>query len=312
MSKIKPEQKKQLIAIIFFAASIISIYAIYQYLIGFRRVLEYIKQIGSNIYVEEFLSRKRVYATFISPNIFASYIVMMLFWGMGFLFSGYQKRIIYWICISIMGISLLLTKSLGGILAFVITLLLFLLFIIFNLLPNRGFKKLTLRKVSLGITLILFIFIFISGLFIWERLPQFFNLKDPHNSIVQRFYYWKASLNMIKDFPVMGVGWRKFGLLYECYKPSLANISHYSHNVFLQVMAETGLLGLLSFLGIIVVFLKRGLRQIRSNNEQQSLKICLFCAGCSFLFHNLVDLSFYFGQASFFWWIILGLFSQDA
>jgi O-antigen ligase len=114
---------------------------------------------------------------------------------------------------------------------------------------------------------------------------------------------------MARDCPLTGIGWRKFGLLYEFYKPLPANISHYSHNVFLQITAEMGLLGLLSLLWVVFVFLKTGLRVIKDNNEEQALKICLFCAGCAFLFHNLIDLSFYFGQVSFFWWVILGLFA---
>ena len=309
VSKIKPEQKKELISIIFLAAVIISTYALYQYFIGFGHLSEYIKRTCSNISMPDFLEGKRVFATFISPNIFAGYLVMMLFLGMGFLTSFYPRRTICWISIPIIAISLLLTKSLGGILSFIITFLLFIFYLIFYLLPNFGFKKNTLRIASLSITLGLFIFIFLSSFFIWHRLPNLFNPSNPNNSIVQRFYYWKASLNMIKDSPLTGVGWRKFGALYEFYKPPLANISHYSHNVFLQIMAEAGLLGLLVFLWIIFLFFQRGISVIKSNDEQQGLRIGLFCAGCAFLFHSLIDLSFYFDQASFFWWIILGFFA---
>ena len=110
--------------------------------------------------------------------------------------------------------------------------------------------------------------------------------------------------------PLVGIGWRKFGLLYRFYKPSAANISHYSHNVFLQIMAETGVLGLLSFLGIVFMFLKTGLSRIRVRSWRQGLSIGLFCAGCFFLIHNLDDLSFYFGQVSLFWWAILGLLQK--
>ena len=58
-----------------------------------------------------------------------------------------------------------------------------------------------------------------------------------------------------------------------------------------------------------IIFLRKGSRDIKKNSEGQGLKIGLFCGGCAFLLHNLVDLSFYFSQVSFFWWIILGLFA---
>jgi len=312
ISRIKPEQRKQLIATIFFAASIISIYAIYQYFIGFRHTLDYIRQRCPNSYIEEFLSRKRAFATFTSPNIFVSYILMMVFLGMGFLTSIHRKeKTIYWICIFIMAVSLLLTKSLGGILFFLITSILFILGSIFYLSPNlKTNKKINLKRTSLIIASLLFAFMLMAIFLLRQRIPQFINIKEPNNSIIQRFYYWKTSLKMIKDHPLTGIGWRKFGLLYEFYKPLSANISHYSHNVFLQIAAETGLLGLFSFLWLIFMFLKTGLRVIKDNKQEQALKIGLFIAACAFLLHNLIDLSFYFGQASFFWWIILGLFSN--
>jgi ABC-type polysaccharide/polyol phosphate export permease len=67
-----------------------------------------------------------------------------------------------------------------------------------------------------------------------------------------------------------------------------------------------------NLLGIVFAFLKTGLRAIKGSNEERALKIGLFFAGCAFLFHNLIDVSFYFGQVSFFWWIILGLFANPS
>lgn len=115
---------------------------------------------------------------------------------------------------------------------------------------------------------------------------------------------------MLKDLPLTGIGWRRFMFFYEYYKPSQANISHYSHNVLLQTLVETGPVGLLAFLLVVVTFLVNGLTVIRKESENRALKIGLFYGGCAFLVHNLVDLSFYFGQASYFWWMIAGLFSN--
>ena len=311
VSKIRPEQQKQLINTIFFAASIIGIYAIYQYFFGLGHTLEYIKQTRPNIYAEEFLNRRRVFATFVSPNIFVSYNLMMLFLGMGLSISIRQReKITYWICTALMTTSLILSKSLGGILVFVVTFIIFTFFIFFYLLPKLEFKRITLKRIASISAVFLFAFIIISGIFVRQRLAIFFNINDPNNSIIQRFYYWKASLNMVKDSWLTGIGWRKFGLLYRFYKLPSANVSHYSHNIFLQILAETGIFGFLIFAWIIFLFLKAGFGIVKEKADEQGLKIGLFCAGCAFLLHNLVDLSFYFGQASFFWWIILGLFSN--
>jgi putative inorganic carbon (HCO3(-)) transporter len=320
VSKIKPEQKRQLVYIIFLSAAIMSIYAIYQYFISYRHILAQIKQIGAlgtTKHIPDFLLRRRVFVTFFSPNIFASYMAVMLFLGMGFFITTYnQKRRtiinLAFIPLFTMAVSLLLAKSLGALLALFVTLILFIFCLIFYLPEDSNFKRLILKRYNSNITFVLSVLIFIFILFItWPRLIQLFNFNYPHNSIVQRFNYWITSLKIIQDFPLTGVGWRKLGFFYKLYKPLLANASNYSHNVFLQIMAETGILGLLSFIWIVAIFLKAGLRAIKIKDEQQGLKIGLFCAGCCFLLHNLIEVSFYFGQVSLFWWIILGLFNSE-
>ena len=313
VSKTNQKQKKQLIITIITAATIISIYAIYQYLFGFRDALEYLAQRAPNPYAKVVIAGRRVLATFISPNIFAGYEIMMLFIGMGLLVNAVQrKRMPFWpvISISVMIAALLLTKSLGGILIFFITLFLFLFLLTYYLKLKRYNKRMAFL-VNLIIVISLIIFIPTSGFFLRHRLSQFLDFNDPQNSIVQRLHFLKTSLNILKDYPFLGIGWRNLGLLYEDYKVAQANISHFSHNCFLQIAVETGPLGLVGFVWIVYIFLRDGLRNLKKADfQQQALQAGLFCAGCAFLLHNLIDLTFYFNQVSFFWWIILGLLNK--
>lgn len=308
VSTIEPKQQGEVIRAMFFAACIIGIYAIYQYFFGLRHTLDYIKQACPNSYAQELLSKRRVFATFISPNIFVSYILMMFFSGLGFALSRRAKKEAHWPCVFVMASALVLAQSLGGILTFLAASVLFLVLGIFYLGPGQRLKKINFKKAGLAVILLLSVLFAVALVFTVRRLTQFCNMNDPNNSIIQRLYYWQASLNMIKQHPLVGIGWRKFGLLYDCYKLQGANTSRYAHNAFLQIAAETGILGLLSFLGIIFAFCRSGLEAIKKNGAERPLKIGLFCGGCAFLIHNLVDLSFYFGQVSFFWWVILGLF----
>lgn len=75
-------------------------------------------------------------------------------------------------------------------------------------------------------------------------------------------------------------------------------------------MAETGLLGGGIFLLLVMGFFKKGIRVVQENSVLRQLLIGLYCAGLFFVIHNLFDLSFYFAQASFFWWILLGVFAN--
>jgi len=306
-SKIKPLRQRQLLLGVFLAASIICIYAIYQYFIGLRHTLKYLNPAQQSGPIGKFLNSKRVFATFISPNIFSSYIVMMLFVSIGLLRSSKgTEKLIYCMGIAVMALSLLYTKSFGGLLAFAIAFLLFMP----HLFPSFALTRAKITWFSFIVIFVTCFFILICKFFFWDRLSQLLDLHNPNNSIVQRLYYWKASIDMIKDAPFTGIGWRRFGALYGFYKPFLANISHYSHNVFLQILVETGPLGLAVFLSIVITFLINGLIVMKKNTERRFLKIGLFYAGCAFLIQNFIDLSFYFGQAAFFWWMIAGLFSN--
>lgn len=305
VSKLSLEQRKQLIFVMFTAAGIIGIYALYQHFFGFSHIVEYLKYIPKNQFAEKVLREGRIYASFISPNIFASYLIMMLFIGIGLCVSA-PKKLVYWISLLIIAIALPLTKSLGAIIAFIFSFIVFISYITKGLV----FKKRLSRKNTAAVIIALSIFFAFGGFFIGQRLPRFFDFELADNSIIQRLYYWQASLNMAKEHLLTGAGWRKFELLYEFYKPQYANISRYSHNLLLQITVETGLIGILSFLLIIIIFLHNANKAIKYTDREKAVNIGLFCASLAFLFHNFFDISFYFSQASFFWWIILGLFNE--
>jgi putative inorganic carbon (hco3(-)) transporter len=304
---ISPSEQKQLLGAIITAAIVMCLYAIYQYFIGLQRIAEYISRGNHGQYIGYVLYKKRVFATFVSPNVCASYFIMMLFISIGLARDNQGlRKFMYWMGVAVIALSLLYTKSLGAI---VTVGVIFLLVVRYFSVPLNLRRSETSRGKCVRVILLIAV-VLTLGMFLSERLLQLFDVHRNSNSVIQRFYYWSASVNMIKEFPLTGIGWRKFGALYEFYKPCAANISHYSHNVFLQIAAETGLLGLISFLLIVTMFMRNGLSVIRNHSNGRLLKAGLFCAGCAFLVHNMADASFYFGQVAFFWWILAGLFSN--
>ncbi len=75
-----------------------------------------------------------------------------------------------------------------------------------------------------------------------------------------RVNLWKKSLSLAKEYPVLGVGagnWRIEILRYdlEVYTEGGKTMPDRSHNDFLQVFAENGAIGLLSFLSIFIFLL---------------------------------------------------------
>ena len=125
----------------------------------------------------------------------------------------------------------------------------------------------------------------------------------PLFSIEQRKSYWKETLSTIKTHPIKGTGMGKF------YLPTSNTL--YTHNSYLQMWAETGILSILNFLGLILVFIKKSLLIINVKKENYYL-LGISISGMSFLLHNIIDFSLFIPQVSFLWWIILGIIAANS
>jgi len=82
-------------------------------------------------------------------------------------------------------------------------------------------------------------------------------------SISERSLYWKQAYLMFKTHPVFGVGFGRFGKSLspeaktELTKGTLLNIAMaHAHNSYLQILAETGIVGLALFIAFFIFFLK--------------------------------------------------------
>ena len=131
------------------------------------------------------------------------------------------------------------------------------------------------------------------GLVFYLRIIQSGPQFRPEFSTLMRLSYWKDTWKIIAEHPFKGVGLGNFNLVE----------SRYAHNSFLQIWAETGILGLLSFLWFIAISIKTGLKNKKSSPENAAI----IAAALVFLIHNLVDFTFFLPETVFSWWVILGL-----
>ena len=75
---------------------------------------------------------------------------------------------------------------------------------------------------------------------------------------VTRAWMAQAAMNMFKSNPVIGIGPGNYGFLYNDYRPKNSPIKDFierTHNIYLQVLAENGLPGLIIFLGFLSVLI---------------------------------------------------------
>lgn len=82
-------------------------------------------------------------------------------------------------------------------------------------------------------------------------------------SAMGRLYAWEAAFKMALDNPLTGVGLNNFYANYFFYSPHWDGLNHAVHSTWFGVLAETGFLGLLVFIGIIVSLMKTSRQSLK-------------------------------------------------
>ncbi|KPK98795.1 MAG: hypothetical protein AMJ95_02310 [Omnitrophica WOR_2 bacterium SM23_72] len=269
-----PEEKEKVILWMVVSSLFVSVLAFYQYAFGFKHLLDYVsKNKISDPFILEYIERKRAFLPFVTPNVLGGYLAMVLplTWKK-------KRRILF---IAPLAIALLLTKSLSALLSIFIGMLIY-----FYFEGGLGKKKIIFLS-SFGIIILLVLM---------ARIATQKEHLHPVFSTVMRLNYWHDTLKIIKAFPWTGVGLGNFDLTY----------SRYAHNSYLQIWAEMGILGILSFLWLIIYVFKSALTNL-SNPDERNSTIGLMTAGFVFLAHNFLDFTFFLPEVSTLWWLILGL-----
>ncbi|MFC7394675.1 O-antigen ligase family protein [Scopulibacillus cellulosilyticus] len=132
-------------------------------------------------------------------------------------------------------------------------------------------------------------------------------------AVVSRTILWKTGWMMFKENPVLGVGEGNYLVRYPGYvkkypKLDLGYQAYSVHNSYLKILAETGILGLLSFLSIFVVYYLFIIRQyFLSNRYIKPLIIAIFAGSATYFMQNLTNNLYFIPQVNVVFWIVSGL-----
>ncbi len=120
---------------------------------------------------------------------------------------------------------------------------------------------------------------------------------------IDRWAMWQAAIGMIRDRPVLGHGVNTFMSNYLTYWVAGERTPRYAHNCYLQVGAETGVVGLVLFMALLVAITVRIIQQIQATRTDGSVIFAGLLGGLvAFLAQAAIDTNFYaLRQAAMFW-----------
>lgn len=280
------------IAILVFviAGTLVALYGIYEYVtINFFGTKYVDKELFSDI-------KTRVESTFGNPNVLGEYLlfVIPISVSMFFGYKGWLKKLIFGITTLIMTICLAITYSRGCYLGLLLAAGIFVLLLNFR-----------------------FIILFLAGLVaipfvlpesIIRRFASIGNMTD--SSTTYRISIWKGSIDMIKDYwyKPIGQGAEAFNSIYPLYAYSGVGAEH-SHNLFLQLVIELGILGLVMFLGIIFKFYQYLLSGIKNCKDKMcNLYLIGFVSAMSgYIVQGIFDNTWYNLRTVLIFWIFIAL-----
>lgn len=227
-----------------------------------------------------------VKASFSHHNDFATFLIVMLFINMGILDSLKKtwQKIVAMAIIPVIIINIVYTYSRGAWLALLVVLI-FLIFFI----PEKKTK----------VILISLITAFLICLFVTPILRERFMFILQKGGDSGRYWRWQAAISIFKDSPLIGCG---LGLFMDIFYKYTKAGYHYAHNCYLQMLAETGLIGFMSFMWMMGCIFFTSLKVFKQELDKMSLGI--FAGLTAFLIYAFFDTQFYSLKLSILFWLI--------
>lgn len=211
---------------------------------------------------------KRVWSTFGSPNHLATYLILTLPLALWRLLQARSVPLRIGIALLMIGmiLSLVFTQSRGGWVGFVAACILLALLTGWKVMRHPQTDR---RRAFLMVGMVMLLVGIGAGI-LW-MVPQF---QDRIKTLVDsdfnraRVLIWQSAFNMFKAQPLWGHGYGTFVVKVPLFKPPELDQYHpfsrhllsHAHNEFLETAAETGIIGLLLQLSVLMLLYGSAIR----------------------------------------------------
>lgn len=306
----KTERRIKMLLVPIFAVSLFeAAYGIYQYVA--------ISDVATGPGIES------ARGTFVNRNHFAGLLEMSIPLALGYVLSmsnwhgneqrtffkdlissdNLQKSILLLFLLGIMILALILSKSRMGIFSALSSLIFFYL----------AYSSFTRNKLQISWMIIFVLAVAVLyGLLIgiYPVFERFLLIKSGEPG---RILVWIDMMSIIKDFTLFGTGLGTFSYVYPLYKKSVEQpiVYVYAHNDYLQLMVETGILGFLSIMTALSLYIFSSFKDlIRLKQKIDYFRFFLLLGALtgvvSILIHSLGDFNLHIPSNGLYFAFLIG------
>lgn len=286
------DQVKRLMWAMLTSAVVVSLYGFHQYFFGANvSAMEWVDG-------EQFPDLKmRVFSTLENPNLLAGFLVTMMAIasGMGYKSDTVKSKMIFASLVILFGGCLVLTYSRGAWI---------------SLLAIIGMYGVLCNRKIFWLLLLLPVIAFFAHDALLERLMSIMNPTDTSSTL--RLALWESTIAMIMDKPFFGIGWGAYWMVYPDYDFFINNANtkiFHAHNMYLNIAAEIGIPGLLTFLSMMYGHVRLALSSIGGAAQHWSSGVMLGIVGaiCGLIVNGFTDYVLFNIQLSMLFWLLNAL-----
>jgi putative inorganic carbon (hco3(-)) transporter len=307
-----PRLRSWILAAYLHVALLVSVYGIYQLRVGAKALATWVDP-------ESPLAKTtRAYSFLGNPNVLAAYLLpaIALSIAAAFVWKRPMLKLLAVVMTVLHGLCLYGTQSRAGWIAVVLLLAVAQagVFYWYRPLLSPFWQIWLLPALFLGELLLAGGGLLVVPILRERALSIFAGRGDSSNSF--RINVWEAVRKMIKDRPLLGIGYgdRVFKKVYPIYQinPKFSALSAYS--IYLETLVEMGAIGLLSFLWMMLVSLFHGivpLRGLRDSADSHYFWLLGGIAGAIGLaIQGCFDTVWYRPDINILWWLSLGIIAS--
>ena len=208
------------------------------------------------------------FGPFVNRNHFAGYMAMLAPIPIGLILTSVRgnARLIYGFATALMGVAAVVSSSRSGMLALIAA------FVFLAIASKRSNLSIGLR-----VSLVALLAILILAGVVWTgpdraaaRVGEAVDtLMRTGEADPSRAAIWRDSMQMVREYPVLGAGIGTYRLNYERYgtMPRLYGGIDYAHNDYVQILSDTGVVGAILAVWFFVVVLRSISRGIQSHDR---------------------------------------------